>query len=150
MFFSAGRESLNINFFFAIQQSVTINYKTAVRQGVEFILSCTAQGTRRITFQWLKNGVHLDTSKATRLLNLTLIMNLVSDLHNCMRKAECCEYRHVNNSLMIFTLRCDVLRARVIIDNIIGFFFGYLQKCMDGCIWRGGHQRLVHFTAENS
>lgn len=50
----------------SLSQSVSVNYKTAVRQDAEFILSCEAQGSPKMIFRWYKNGIYINTTKATR------------------------------------------------------------------------------------
>ncbi|EDW03140.1 GH10656 [Drosophila grimshawi] len=38
----------------------------AVREDSEFIISCTAQGSSRMQFQWFKDGAAVNATKATR------------------------------------------------------------------------------------
>lgn len=56
---------IDINNFLDFQ-SVSVNFKTPIRQDAEFILSCEAQGSPKMVFRWYKNGVFLNTTKATR------------------------------------------------------------------------------------
>ncbi|XP_017466475.1 PREDICTED: uncharacterized protein LOC108359232, partial [Rhagoletis zephyria] len=52
---------------------LTINQKSAIREDSEFIISCTAQGSSRMQFQWYKDGARVNTSKATREIWTTVL-----------------------------------------------------------------------------
>lgn len=72
--------SLYVCFFYLFSvQSVSVNYKTAVRQDAEFILSCEAQGSPKMIFRWYKNGIYINTTKATRCV-WDLLPHLISFL----------------------------------------------------------------------
>ncbi|EDW52354.1 GM12002 [Drosophila sechellia] len=46
---------------------LTVNQpQSGVREASEFIISCTAQGSSRMQFQWFKDGAVVNASKATR------------------------------------------------------------------------------------
>uniref|UniRef100_A0A1B0AT94 Ig-like domain-containing protein n=1 Tax=Glossina palpalis gambiensis TaxID=67801 RepID=A0A1B0AT94_9MUSC len=44
-----------------------VSPKQPIREGNEFVLSCTAQGSPRMSFQWYKDGVIVNVSRATRI-----------------------------------------------------------------------------------
>ncbi|XP_039951231.1 uncharacterized protein LOC120768553 [Bactrocera tryoni] len=52
---------------------LTINQKSAIREDSEFIISCTAQGSSRMQFQWYKDGARVNTSKAIREIWTTVL-----------------------------------------------------------------------------
>ncbi|XP_023159361.1 uncharacterized protein LOC101456757 [Ceratitis capitata] len=52
---------------------LTINQKSAIREDSEFIISCTAQGSSRMQFQWYKDGASVNTSKAIREIWTTVL-----------------------------------------------------------------------------
>nr|CAD7568769.1 unnamed protein product [Timema californicum] len=50
-------------------QSVKVNHENRlIREGDEFILSCIARGSSYMTFQWYKDGVLVNTTKALRIM----------------------------------------------------------------------------------
>ncbi|GLV32325.1 uncharacterized protein CBL_00964 [Carabus blaptoides fortunei] len=49
-------------------QSVKVNRPKVIREGDEFIISCLAQGSSYMTFQWYKDGIFVNTSKAIRAM----------------------------------------------------------------------------------
>jgi len=53
-----------------LSQELTVNQpQSGVREASEFIISCTAQGSSRMQFQWFKDGAVVNASKSTRWVN---------------------------------------------------------------------------------
>ncbi|XP_065356494.1 uncharacterized protein LOC135950898 [Calliphora vicina] len=52
---------------------LSVNQKQIIREESEFILSCTAQGSARMQFQWFKDGIVVNASKATREIWTTVL-----------------------------------------------------------------------------
>ncbi|XP_046478067.1 uncharacterized protein [Neodiprion pinetum] len=67
-------------------QNVRINQlnEREVRLGDQFIVSCVAQGSYNLTFTWYKDGMLVNTSKATREIWVKLLPNDGSDQYTSL------------------------------------------------------------------
>ncbi|EDW57812.2 uncharacterized protein Dvir_GJ18297, isoform C [Drosophila virilis] len=58
--------------------------QAAVREDNEFIISCTAQGSSRMQFQWFKDGANVNASKATREIWTTVLPPETKDVYTAI------------------------------------------------------------------
>ncbi|KAH8405195.1 hypothetical protein KR222_008326, partial [Zaprionus bogoriensis] len=58
--------------------------QAAVREDSEFIISCTAQGSSRMHFQWYKDGAHVNATKATREIWTTVLPPETKDVYTAI------------------------------------------------------------------
>ncbi|KAH8274001.1 hypothetical protein KR044_007667, partial [Drosophila immigrans] len=56
----------------------------AVREDSEFIISCTAQGSSRMQFQWFKDGAPVNATKATREIWTTVLPPETKDVYTAI------------------------------------------------------------------
>ncbi|XP_001356311.4 uncharacterized protein [Drosophila pseudoobscura] len=56
----------------------------SVREDSEFIISCTAQGSSRMQFQWFKDGAAVNASKATREIWTTVLPPETKDVYTAI------------------------------------------------------------------
>lgn len=54
-------------------QSVEVNRPGIIAEGEQYIISCIAQGSSRMTFGWYKDGIFVNVTKATRQVLLTTL-----------------------------------------------------------------------------
>uniref|UniRef100_A0A1I8NV38 Uncharacterized protein n=1 Tax=Stomoxys calcitrans TaxID=35570 RepID=A0A1I8NV38_STOCA len=52
---------------------LSVNQKQIIREDSQFILSCTAQGSAHMQFQWYKDGIVVNATKATREIWTTVL-----------------------------------------------------------------------------
>ncbi|XP_051858151.1 uncharacterized protein LOC117564697 isoform X3 [Drosophila albomicans] len=58
--------------------------QAAVREDSEFIISCTAQGSSRMQFQWFKDGAPVNATKATREIWTTVLPPETKDVYTAI------------------------------------------------------------------
>ncbi|XP_041566491.1 uncharacterized protein LOC108141778 isoform X2 [Drosophila elegans] len=58
--------------------------QSGVREASEFIISCTAQGSSRMQFQWFKDGAVVNASKATREIWTTVLPPETKDVYTAI------------------------------------------------------------------
>ncbi|XP_017042772.1 uncharacterized protein LOC108089159 [Drosophila ficusphila] len=58
--------------------------QSGVREASEFIISCTAQGSSRMQFQWFKDGASVNASKATREIWTTVLPPETKDVYTAI------------------------------------------------------------------
>ncbi|EDW85213.2 uncharacterized protein Dwil_GK18398 [Drosophila willistoni] len=58
--------------------------QAAVREDSEFIISCTAQGSSRMQFQWFKDGASVNATKATREIWTTVLPPETKDVYTAI------------------------------------------------------------------
>ncbi|XP_030243195.1 uncharacterized protein LOC108658133 [Drosophila navojoa] len=58
--------------------------QAAVREDSEFIISCTAQGSSRMQFQWFKDGAAVNATKATREIWTTVLPPETKDVYTAI------------------------------------------------------------------
>ncbi|XP_033170328.1 uncharacterized protein LOC117147518 [Drosophila mauritiana] len=64
---------------------LTVNQpQSGVREASEFIISCTAQGSSRMQFQWFKDGAVVNASKATREIWTTVLPPETKDVYTAI------------------------------------------------------------------
>ncbi|XP_041675011.1 uncharacterized protein LOC108110756 [Drosophila eugracilis] len=64
---------------------LTVNQpQSGVREASEFIISCTAQGSSRMQFQWFKDGAVVNATKATREIWTTVLPPETKDVYTAI------------------------------------------------------------------